>query len=132
MICSFWDIECDRLKLAIMGHFLAFTLPPLKTKKIRILKKWKEFLERSSFYTSPPKTKIRWGTFPEIWSETERIFCYFGPFFVLYTPLTTTKIKILKQWKKHLEMPSVKNHKQLIYASCSTTNNSQSMVNDCQ
>ena len=29
---------------------------------------------------------------PEIWNETDRIFCHFGPFF----PLTTQKIRILK------------------------------------
>ena len=34
---SSWDIECGRLKLVIMGHFLPFYL--LKMWKIRILKK---------------------------------------------------------------------------------------------
>ena len=28
MIYSSWDVECDRLKLVIMGHFLPFTPPP--------------------------------------------------------------------------------------------------------
>ena len=28
MIYSSWDIECDRLKLVIMGHFLSFYTPP--------------------------------------------------------------------------------------------------------
>ena len=32
------EIECDRLKLVIKGHFLPF-LPSLESKKIRILKK---------------------------------------------------------------------------------------------
>ena len=43
---------------------------------------------------------------PEIWSGIERIFCHFGPFFDLLSPLTTPKIKILKQWKKTLEISS--------------------------
>ena len=28
IIYNFWDIECDRLKLVIMGHFLPFYFPP--------------------------------------------------------------------------------------------------------
>ena len=36
IIYSSWDTECDRL-----SHFLPFYIPPLKIKKIRILKKWK-------------------------------------------------------------------------------------------
>ena len=66
----------------------------LKTT-INFEKKWKTLLEISSFYTKLPKTKITWGTVPEIWSTTgEIIFCHF-------TTLTTWKIKILKKWKKH-------------------------------
>ena len=66
----------------------------LKTT-ITFEKKWKTLLEISSFYTKLPKTKITWGTVPEIWSTTgEIIFCHF-------TTLTTWKIKILKKWKKH-------------------------------
>ena len=39
-IYSSWDIECDRLKLAIMGHFLPFFKhTSQKNIKIRILKK---------------------------------------------------------------------------------------------
>ena len=33
-------------------------------------------------------------------------FCHFGPFFALLPPRTTQKIKILKKWKKHLEILS--------------------------
>ena len=54
--------------------------------------------------------------------ETDRIFCHFGPFLVLL-PLTTEKIKIVKKWKKHLDMssfytcvPKIKNH-DMVYAS---------------
>ena len=75
--------------------FCPFTPPPpptvlLKTQDIRILKKWKQLLEISSFYTSVPKTTITWGMVPEMWSETYRIFCYFGPFFALF-PLPPPK-----------------------------------------
>ena len=39
---------------------------------------------------------------PEIWCTTDRIFSNFGPFFALLhplPPLTTNRIKILRQWK---------------------------------
>ena len=32
IIYSSWYIECDRLKLVIMGHFLPFYLPPKNPK----------------------------------------------------------------------------------------------------
>ena len=82
MIYSSRDIECDRLTLVIMGHFLLFYPPPLKTQKIRSLKKWKNLLEMSSFYTSILKTTIIWGTVPEIWSERQffLILDHFLPF----------------------------------------------------
>ena len=43
----------------------------------------------------------------EIRSETDRIFCHFGPFFTLSSLLIIPKIKILrKKWNKCLEMSS--------------------------
>ena len=84
MIYSSWYIKCDRLNLVITGHFLPS--PPLTTWKTRILKKRKKWLEISSFYTCVPKTMIIRSTVPEIQSETDRIFCHFGPFFALLPP----------------------------------------------
>ena len=89
------------------GHYgsLFPLLPPpcfLKTWKIRILKKWKKLQEITSFYECVPKI----GTVPEIQSETERIFCYFGPFFGFLPHLTARKIKIKKNWKRWLEISS--------------------------
>ena len=49
IIYNSWDIGHDRLKLVILGHFLPFY--QLKTWKSRILKKWKNLLQMSSFYT---------------------------------------------------------------------------------
>ena len=40
MIYSFWDIECDRMKLVIMAHFLPF-YPLPKTQKNHNFKKMK-------------------------------------------------------------------------------------------
>ena len=80
--------------------------PPLKTQKIKTLKKWKKFLEISSFYTCVPKITIIWGVVPETRSKPDILFCNLGPFFALLPPITNLRIKILKKWKKHLEMTS--------------------------
>ena len=62
IIYNSWDIGHDRLKLVILGHFLPFY--HLKTWKSRILKKWKNLLQMSSFYTCVPKTTIVWAGWP--------------------------------------------------------------------
>ena len=83
-----------------------------KPEKSEFWKNEKKLLEISSFYTCVPKTTIIWGTVPEIQSETN-LFCHFGQFFALppsppppHFIVTTQKTKILKKWKKHLEMSS--------------------------
>ena len=85
MIYSSWDTECDRLKLAIMGHFLAFYPPPpsLKTKKIRtLINKCLEI----SFYICVHEWPL-WSRclIPEIWSTIDIIFCQFWTIFCLFT-----------------------------------------------
>ena len=105
MMYGFWDMECNRQNfLSFWTVSCPFTL--LTTQKIKILKKWKKHLEILSFYTSIPKMTIIWCMVPEILSTTDWTFCHFGPFFTLLLPLTTRKIKILKNWKKHLEILS--------------------------
>ena len=107
MIYSSWDIEQNKLKLLILGHFLPF-YPP-KNLKNQNFEKWKNLLEILSFYTSVPKITLIWCTVPQIQSETENIFYHSGPFFALLpprpTPLMILKIKILKKkkWKRRLE-----------------------------
>ena len=64
-----------------MCQFLPFY--PLTTWKIKMLKKWKKYLEMSSFYTCVPRIRIIWCMLPEIWSVTDIIFCHFGPIFAL-------------------------------------------------
>ena len=53
-------------------------------------------LEKSSYYTSVPKTTIIWGTLPEIQSETDKILSFWA-IFCLLTLILTSKIKI---WNK--------------------------------
>ena len=102
MIYCSWDKEQNILELVILGHFLPFHPP--KNLKNQNFEKWIHLLE-ISFYTCAPKITIIWCTVHEIWSETDRMFCHFGPFLALLppptlNPLMILKIKILKKMKK--------------------------------
>ena len=68
--CS-WDTAHDRCNFyfSFWAMFCPFT--PLKTQKIKILKKWTKHLETSSFYTCAPKIMITRYTVPEIWCATD-------------------------------------------------------------
>ena len=81
-----WDIERDRQSFFfILDNFLPSY--PLKTWKIKILKKWKKNpLEILSFYTSVPKIRIICYTVPEIWHMMDVIIFHFGLFFALLSP----------------------------------------------
>ena len=60
------DMECNGQNvLSFWTIFCPFN--SLTTQKIKILKKWKECLEISSFYACVPKIRIRWCTVPELW-----------------------------------------------------------------
>ena len=54
MIYGSWGKEQDGLELVILSYFLPFYNP--KNPKIKILKKWKKLLEKSSFYTCIQKS----------------------------------------------------------------------------
>ena len=73
---------------------------PLKSRKIKILKKWKKCQEILSFYTSVPKIRIICYTVPQIWCMADVIIFHFGLFFALLPPPTSPKIKIKKNEKK--------------------------------
>ena len=97
-----WDVDCDRQNfLSFWTVFCPFT--PLWTQKNKLWKKWKKYLKILSFY------KHKWQSY-DAWflrygmQQTEYfiILDCFSPFY----PLTTQKIKILKKWKKRLEILS--------------------------
>ena len=72
-----------------VGHtsefFLAFSDELWKTRKIRILKKWKKkMLEISSFYTKNQKPQSYEVLFLRY--KVGHFFFHFGSFFALYTP----------------------------------------------
>ena len=97
-----WSMT-DRFFLSFWTGFCPFTL--LKIRKIKILKKWNKRMEILSFYTYVPWMKIIWCMLLEILSVTDRFFVildHFCPFIYL----KTWKIKMLKNWKKCLEVLS--------------------------
>ena len=80
----------------ILGNLCPLTL--LTIQKNRNFEKMKKHLE---IYDDHMRT----GSW-EISSLTDRIFYHFRLFFCPFIPLTTQKIKILKKWKKLLEVLS--------------------------
>ena len=98
MMYDSWDMKHSRQNLLFWAIFFPFTF--LTIKKIKILKKWKKCLEKTSFYTGTPKIMIICYTFPEIWWVTDVTFLFhFGLFFALL-PLTAWKIISKKIMKK--------------------------------
>ena len=87
MIYSFLRLECDRLKLAIIGQFLLFYVSPYKSKKSEFWKKWKNLLEISSFYTCVPKK--------EVWFQRYRVRDMF-----IYEADMRQKCGHCKNWEK--------------------------------
>ena len=73
-------------------------------------------LEISSFYTSVPKLMIICYTVLEIWCMTDviAIFLFCATFF-LFTLLTAPKMKIWKNWKKHIIISSRYRHLIQVY-----------------
>ena len=118
MMYGSWDMDCHRQKfLSLWTIFCPFT--PLWTQQIKILKKWKH-LKILSFYKCLPHITVIWYMVFQIWSATDNIFCHFGPFFALLPSLTTQKIKILKNWKKPLELSSFHTSVPKIMITCYT------------
>ena len=97
MIYSSWDIECDKLKLIIMGHFLPFSPTPPKNQKIWNFEKMKNLLDIIILRKCTKNhNHMRYGSWDIEW-DTD-FFGYFGLFFAIL-PHKTQKIKILKKWK---------------------------------
>ena len=72
-------------------------------RKLKFGKKCKKYLGIFWFYICVPQMTIIWCMLSEIWSTTDIIFVILG-YFCPFTPLTTQKRKILKKWKKRMEM----------------------------
>ena len=83
------DIQSEIKVFVILDHFL--TLSHLTIQKIKILKKWKRYLDASSFQTRATKNTIIWCMLTQTWSVTDIIFCHFRPFFALLPHYWTWK-----------------------------------------
>ena len=89
------------------GQFLGYLHPKshprsLTTRKIKTLKKPKNYPEMSSFYTCVQKTTILWCMLPHIWSETDIIFCHFGHFLLLKWKLGKNVEKTWRYYPLHI------------------------------
>ena len=85
MIYSSWDIECGRLKLVMMDHFLPFYPAPIKIPQKMKFEKMKKNCWRYhhviQMYLKPQSYEVwflRYGV-------RHIIFCHFGPCFTLLT-----------------------------------------------
>ena len=97
MIYSSWDIECDRLKLVIVGHSLPFTLYPLPLKtqknenfeKIKKIKKKKQkkncwrYHHFTQAYQKPQSYEVQFLRYGVRLTE---FFVFLGHFFPLHPP----------------------------------------------
>ena len=107
MLYSSWDMVHDRCNCYFSFWVIFCPFTPLTAQKMKVLKKWKKHLEISSFYICVPKIMTRWCMVPEMRCVTDVIvISHFGLFFCPFTPLTAQKIKILKKWRKSLEISS--------------------------
>ena len=86
MMYRSWDMVRDRCNyFSFWAIFRPIT--PVRSWKIKILKKWKKYLEISSFYICAPNIMIRWCTVPELWCVTDVIaVSHFGLFSAPYPP----------------------------------------------
>ena len=93
------------------GPFFALLPPPpppcpLWTQKTKILEKWKKCLNILSFYTNMCTINDNHMMYSSWDMKCDRIFLSFWTVFCLFTPPNKQKIKILKKWKKSLEILS--------------------------
>ena len=121
-----WQIEF----FVILDSFLCpFTAPPsslrpysLTTQKVKVLKKWKNFLEILSFYTDVHK----WQSY-DVWFLRYRA-CWTEFFVILYPFLPFYPPNNLKSWKKApgdiiILQWYTKNHDHMLYCSWDMTHN---------
>ena len=115
MIYSSWDIECDRLRLLIMSHFMSFILPP-KNPKNQNFEKMKKNCWRyhhfTQMYQKPQPYEVQFLRYgvrqTEFWSFA-------------FIPPNNHKNQTFKTMKKvywhviTLHM-CTKNHNQMMYA----------------
>ena len=103
MIYSSKNIEQNILELVILGHFLLFY--PLQTRKIKILKIEKICCRYHHFTDVYQKSQSMMYGFWDMECQRQKVLSLWT-IFCPFTPLCNQKIKILKKWKKHLNILS--------------------------
>ena len=99
MMCVFWDMERGgHIFLSFWTIFWPFT--SLKSRKIKILKKWKKRLEISSLYTNVPKIMTKCYTVPVIRCVTDAIIILYLRLFLPFYPPNNPKNQNLKKKKE--------------------------------
>ena len=106
MMYGSWDIECNRQNLFfILDHFFPFYPPDNpKNQKFEKMKKTPRdiiILHKCNINDN----HMMYGSWDMKCNGQN--FLSFSNVFCPFIPITTQKIKILKNWKKHLEIPSV-------------------------
>ena len=102
MIYGSWNIRCNGQKfLLFRAIFCPFS--PLTTWKIKTLKKTPGDITILHIFTTNDSHMI-YGSWDMARDKCN--YFLFWAIFCHFTPTTSRKIKILKKWKKHLEIPS--------------------------
>ena len=73
-------MECDREFIVLLDHFLRLVGGTPYNSENQNVEKMKK---KPGHIISHKLTINVWCMVPEIWSTTDRIFCHFGPFFVV-------------------------------------------------
>ena len=124
MIYSSWDIECDRLKSVIMGHFLPLVPPPplkIKKKKNQNFESMKKIAGDILIIHMCTKNQnhMRYGSWDAAWDR--RISWHFGPFFAILPPnnLENKNFEKLKRASRDVIILQMctKNHDHMMYTS---------------
>ena len=104
MMHGSWDIEHNGQNfLSFWTIFCPFS--PLTTQKIKNLKKWKKKPGDIILHKCAKNDNhMMYGSWDM--KRDRQNFLSFWTVFCRFTPLTTWKIKILKNWKNHMEISS--------------------------
>ena len=133
--CTITEIWCERCNCYFSFWAIFCTFTPLKAKKIKISEKKKK--SQGNIIILQMCTKNYDQMMYDSWDAVrDRCNCYFSfwAIFCPFIPLTARKIKILKKWKRLLEISSsyiykcTKNFDQMMYTSWDMLRNERKYI----